>query len=66
MPDLTGKFFTDLEPLLRQPPNGFTGPINSGPDIPAGDQNRAKVVHQDPPPQTPVNRDGTITLNYGS
>ncbi|MDT5338677.1 MAG: eukaryotic-like serine/threonine-protein kinase [Mycobacterium sp.] len=65
MPNLIGQFFTYLEPLLRET-YGFTGPINPGPDIAAGDQNRAKVVHQDPPPNTGVNRDGTITLNYGS
>ncbi|WP_319446481.1 MULTISPECIES: Stk1 family PASTA domain-containing Ser/Thr kinase [unclassified Mycobacterium] len=65
MPDLSGFFYTDLEPLLRQN-YGFTGQILKGADIQAGDQNRNKVVHQTPAPNTGVNRDGTVTVSYGS
>jgi len=65
MPDLTGYFYVDLEQLLRQN-YGFIGQLLKGADIPAGDQNRNKVVQQTPPASTGVNRDGTITLNYGS
>ena len=66
MPDLTAYFYADLEPLLRQN-FGFKGSILKGPDIPAGEQNRYKVVRQDPAPNTGVNRDdGTITLIFGS
>jgi beta-lactam-binding protein with PASTA domain len=65
MPDLTGSFYVDLEQTLRQN-YGFTGQLLKGADIPAGDQNRNKVVQQTPAANTGVNRDGTITLNYGS
>jgi serine/threonine-protein kinase len=65
MPDLTGSFYVDLEQTLRQN-YGFTGQLLKGADIPAGDQNRNKVVQQAPAANTGVNRDGTITLNYGS
>lgn len=65
MPDLAGYLYVDLEQLLRQN-YGFTGQLLKGADIPAGDQNHNKVVQQTPPASNRVNRDGTITLNYGS
>jgi len=37
-----------------------------GPDMDAGSDRRAKVVQQVPAPGTGVNRDGTVTVNYGS
>jgi eukaryotic-like serine/threonine-protein kinase len=64
MPDLRGLFYVDAEPQLRA--LGFTGPLLKGADVPAGDQNRNRVVTQTPAPGTGVNRDGTITLSYGS
>jgi serine/threonine-protein kinase len=64
MPDLTGKFYTEVVPLLQG--QGFLGtPLNGG-DVPGPSDQRAKVVRQDPPPGTGVNKDGTITLYYGS
>jgi serine/threonine-protein kinase len=64
MPDLTGKFFTEVGPILQG--LGFLGaPLNGG-DVPGPSDQRAKVVRQDPPPTTGVNKDGTITLYYGS
>jgi serine/threonine-protein kinase len=64
MPDLTGKFYTEVVPILQG--LGFVGaPLNGG-DVPGSGDQRAKVVRQDPPQGTGVNKDGTITLYYGS
>jgi serine/threonine-protein kinase len=65
MPDLTGYTWDDLLPYLHQTA-GLTGPIQRGPDVQAGDQGHFKVVQQSPAPQTPITRDGTITVNFGS
>lgn len=64
MPDVRTYLYTDLVPYLAT--FGFTGRLDKGPDIDAGPGNRNKVVQQDPPPGAPVNRDGAITVNYGS
>jgi eukaryotic-like serine/threonine-protein kinase len=64
MPDLTGKTYLDLVPFLQS--LGHVGPILNGGDVPGPDQGRNRVVQQNPPAGTNVNRDGTITLNYGS
>jgi serine/threonine-protein kinase len=45
---------------------GYAGPLLNGGDIPGSDDNRNRIVKQDPPAGTGVNRDATITLNYGS
>lgn len=63
MPDLTGLFYGDALQQLQA--LGFTGPLLKGPDIEAGGDNRARVVRQDPAPRSGVNRNGTITVNYG-
>jgi serine/threonine-protein kinase len=67
MPEVRGLFYADLVQVLQQQ-YGFTGQLIKGPDVQgAGDQNRNKVVVQDPPPDTPVNRSsGTVTVNYGA
>lgn len=63
-PELTGLFYGDALQLLQS--LGFTGLFLKGPDVSAGNDRRAKIVQQDPAPHVPVNRDGTITVNYGS
>ncbi|MGK2865064.1 MAG: Stk1 family PASTA domain-containing Ser/Thr kinase [Mycobacterium sp.] len=64
MPDLRGLLYGDaLQQLLSL---GHTGPFLKGPDVDAGGDRRARVVQQVPAPGTGVNRDGTITVNYGS
>jgi eukaryotic-like serine/threonine-protein kinase len=64
MPDLMGKFYTDVVPILQG--QGFVGtPLNGG-DVPGQDKDRNRVVKQDPPEGTGLNKDGTITLYYGS
>ncbi|MCF6389575.1 Stk1 family PASTA domain-containing Ser/Thr kinase [Mycobacterium sp. MBM] len=64
MPDLRGLFYDDARQQLQA--LGHTGAFLKGPDIDAGSDRRAKVVQQVPAPGTGVNRDGTITVNYGS
>ncbi|MGO9928908.1 MAG: Stk1 family PASTA domain-containing Ser/Thr kinase [Mycobacterium sp.] len=63
MPDLTGMFWTDAEPRLRT--LGWTGVLDKGPDVDAGGSQHNKVVYQNPPAGTGVNRDGIITLKFG-
>lgn len=64
MPDLRGLLYGDALQQLQS--LGFTGPLLKGPDVDAGGDRRARVVQQDPAPRTGVNRDGTITVSYGS
>ncbi|GAB7071400.1 Stk1 family PASTA domain-containing Ser/Thr kinase [Mycobacterium hodleri] len=64
MPDLTGQFHDAVVQRLAQ--LGFTVPVTVGPAVDAGSAGHFKVVQQDPPPNTPVNRDATVTVNYGS
>ncbi|WP_156688691.1 Stk1 family PASTA domain-containing Ser/Thr kinase [Mycobacterium sp. Marseille-P9652] len=63
MPDVTGMFWTDAEPRLRA--LGWTGVLDKGPDVDAGGPNSHRVVYQNPPAGTGVNRDGIITLKFG-
>lgn len=63
MPDLSGMFWTDAEPRLRA--LGWTGVLDKGQDVDAGGSQRNKVVYQNPPAGTGVNRDGVITLKFG-
>ncbi len=63
MPDLTGMFWTDAEPRLRA--LGWTGVLDKGLDVDAGGSQHNKVVYQNPPAGTGVNRDGIITLKFG-
>ena len=64
MPNLIDKTYLEVLPILQG--YGYVGqPINGG-DVPGPDANRFRVVKQDPPAGVAVNRDGTITLNYGS
>ncbi|OPX11974.1 Stk1 family PASTA domain-containing Ser/Thr kinase [Mycobacterium sp. AT1] len=62
MPELVGKVYADVMQTLAAA--GITTVPTVGPAIDAGPD--GKVVQQDPLPNTPVNRDGTITVNYGS
>jgi serine/threonine-protein kinase len=64
MPNLIGKTYLEVVPLLQG--LGYVGPLLNGGDIPGSDDNRNRVVKQDPPAGTAVNRDATITLSYGS
>jgi serine/threonine-protein kinase len=63
MPDLTGMFWADAEPRLRA--LGWTGVLDKGLDVDAGGSQHNKVVYQNPPAGTGVNRDGIITLKFG-
>ena len=63
MPDLTGMFWTDAEPRLRA--LGWSGVLDKGPDVDAGGSQHNRVVYQNPPAGSGVNRDGVITLKFG-
>ncbi|ORV72628.1 Stk1 family PASTA domain-containing Ser/Thr kinase [Mycobacterium gastri] len=63
MPDLSGMFWTDAEPRLRA--LGWTGVLDKGPDVDAGGSQHNRVVYQNPPAGSGVNRDGIITLKFG-
>jgi eukaryotic-like serine/threonine-protein kinase len=63
MPDVTGQFWTEAEPRLRA--LGWTGVLDKGPDVDAGGSQHNKIVYQNPPAGTGVNRDGIITLKFG-
>jgi beta-lactam-binding protein with PASTA domain len=64
MPDLVGKYWFDAEPQLRSA--GWTGFLIKGPDMPAGPQNRNRVVKQDPAAGERLKPDSAITLRFGS
>jgi eukaryotic-like serine/threonine-protein kinase len=63
-PDVMGKLWGDVLTTLQG--QGFTGTPQNVADVPGQDKDRYRVVKQDPPPGAPVNRDGTITLYFGS
>jgi eukaryotic-like serine/threonine-protein kinase len=63
MPDLSGSFWTEAEPRLRA--LGWTGVLDKGPDVDAGGSQHNKIVYQNPPAGSGVNRDGIITLKFG-
>jgi serine/threonine protein kinase len=64
VPDLTGMFYADAWQTLQSA--GFVGNFDKGADVPGAGDQRAKVVRQDPLPHTGVNKDGTVTVSYGS
>jgi beta-lactam-binding protein with PASTA domain len=64
MPNLIGKTYLEVVPLLQD--LGYVGLPLKGGDAPGPDENKNRVVKQDPPPGVGVNRDGIITLDYGS
>jgi eukaryotic-like serine/threonine-protein kinase len=64
MPNLSGMTYFEVVPFLQG--LGHVGPLLNGGDVPGSDDNRNRVVKQVPPAGTGVNRNGTITLNYGS
>jgi serine/threonine-protein kinase len=63
MPDVTGQVWTEAEPRLRA--LGWTGVLDKGPDVDAGGSQHNKIVYQNPPAGSGVNRDGIITLKFG-
>lgn len=63
MPNVTGMFWTDAEPLLRA--LGWTGVLVKGAEVDAGGDNHNKVVAQSPSSGDGVNRDANVTLTFG-
>ena len=64
MPNLDGMTYLEVVPYLQS--LGFVGPLLNGGDVPGGDQDRYRVVQQTPSAGTGVNRNGAITVKYGS
>lgn len=64
MPSVLGMTYVEVVPYLQG--LGLTGPLLNGGDVPGPDTSRNRVVKQDPPAGVSINRDRTITLNYGS
>ena len=64
MPNLIDKTYVEVMPILQG--YGYVGQTINGGDVPGPDANKFRVVKQDPSAGAGVNRDGTITLNYGS
>lgn len=64
MPNLIGKYWMDAEPQLRN--LGWSGVLVRGPDVPVDPQDHNKVMTQDPPAGERMNREGPITVRFGS
>jgi serine/threonine-protein kinase len=65
MPDLTGMLWTDAEPQLRA--LGWTGNVlGGGTEAPSSDQQRKRIIFQDPAPGGAVNRDASILVVFAS
>lgn len=64
MPEIVGMYWTEAEPKLRS--MGWVGELVKGPDVPASPGDRNRVLFQSPSPGEPVNRDGAITVRFGS
>ena len=62
MPNLTGQFWADAEPILRG--LGWTGALVKAADTPNSGQRTNAVVAQAPPPGSGVNFDASITLSF--
>jgi beta-lactam-binding protein with PASTA domain len=64
MPDIVGMYWPNAEPKLRS--LGWIGFLVKGPDMPATPGDRNRVLFQSPSPGERVNRDGAITVRFGS
>lgn len=64
MPDLIGMYWTDAEPHLRS--IGWIGVVDKPPDVPAGIENRNRVLTQQPAAGDPLERGATITVTFGA
>ncbi|MCB0929088.1 MAG: Stk1 family PASTA domain-containing Ser/Thr kinase [Mycolicibacterium insubricum] len=64
MPDLTGRFWVDAEPLLRA--LGWTGSLDKGNDVSNSGQKTNAVVTQNPPAGAGVNFGANIYATFAS
>lgn len=64
MPDLVGLYWMEAEPQLRE--RGWRGVLVKAPDVPVGPQDRNRVMTQKPSSGERINRDGEITVQFGS
>ncbi|CAN5464050.1 Stk1 family PASTA domain-containing Ser/Thr kinase [soil metagenome] len=64
MPNLIGMTYVEIVPYLVG--IGHAGPLLNAGDVPGNEQDRGRAVEQNPSAGTSINRDGTVTLKYGS
>jgi serine/threonine-protein kinase len=64
MPNLIGMYWTDADPKLRS--LGWTGFLVRGPDVHSGPDSRYRVLFQSPSAGQRVDRNGGITVRFGS
>jgi serine/threonine-protein kinase len=64
MPNLIGMTYLELVPLMQG--LEYVGPLLNAGDVPGDEEHENRVVQQTPPAGVGVNRDGMITLKYGS
>lgn len=62
MPDLTGMYWMDAEPSLRE--LGWTGTLNKKPDV--GGAPAYRIATQDPAPGAAVPGNAVISLGFGA
>jgi serine/threonine-protein kinase len=63
MPDLVGKYWTDVEPRLRG--LGWNGMLIRGADVQVGPPDRNRIMSQDPAAGTKHEKDIPITVQFG-
>ncbi|TPG36706.1 Stk1 family PASTA domain-containing Ser/Thr kinase [Mycolicibacterium hodleri] len=64
MPNLVGMTYVEMVPYLKG--LGHVGPLLNGGDVPGADEDQNRVVQQAPSTGSAINRDGTVTVRYGS
>ena len=64
MPNLIGMTYVEIGPYLVG--LGHSGTVLNAGDVPGNEQDKDRVVEQYPSAGTTVNREGTITLKFGS
>jgi eukaryotic-like serine/threonine-protein kinase len=64
MPNLIGMTYVEIGPYLVG--LGHSGTVLNAGDVPGNEQDKDRVVEQNPSAGTAVNREGTVTLKFGS
>jgi eukaryotic-like serine/threonine-protein kinase len=64
MPNVTGRYWTDAEPLLRAA--GWTGSLVKGPDLANSRYSYNTIATQEPAPGRLVDAEAMITLQFAN
>jgi beta-lactam-binding protein with PASTA domain len=64
MPDLTGMYWTDVEPLLRS--LGWTGALLKKSDLPDSGYPYNTIATQDPAPGVSIDAGATIAIQFAN